>query len=282
MALITELHRADLPGAAPGQSPAPTPTTTPPAASSPRRLTVPAQSGLTGTSSPLTQPGPATHSGPVAQPGPMTQAVPTTQPGLTPPRQLDLLELQEQIAQDAEAAEERDAAAGGAGTLHRQEPSAGLSVGWYFPAERRCAHHARRWFGDLLRATWPDRDAADACELAFGEVVANAVGHGGGGAVRVEVRLDERACRFEITDGVREIGFGAPGPAQQDADAAAPTRCPEADAPGAITPRRAGCLAESGRGLEMLGLLCDHWSVRAAAHGYGKTVSVVAGSVCAH
>ena len=32
----------------------------------------------------------------------------------------------------------------------------------------------------------------------------------------------------------------------------------------------------------MLGLLCDHWSVRAAAHGRGKTVSVVAGSVAAH
>jgi hypothetical protein len=278
MALITELDRAGLPGAAADDRPAPAPTT-PPAASPPRRLTVPAQPGLTP------QPG-------LASP-----------PGPTPPRQLDLLELQEQIAQDAEAAESQDAAANGAAALQRQEPYAGLSFGWYFPAERRCAHYARRWFGDLLRATWPDQDAVDSCELAFGEVVANAVVHGGGGAVRVEVRLDERACYFEITDGEREVGFGAPGSAEQAADAAeqscaagaaveavgaaagspaGSSTSAESDTPDPIAPRRAGSLDESGRGLEMLGLLCDRWNVRAAAHGHGKTVSVEAGSVSAH
>lgn len=266
MALITELHRADdLPGAAVDDHPAPDPTTRPVGPKS-RRITLPALPGLA-------------------------------------PRQLDLLDLQDQITQDTAAAETLDSPTGAAAALRRQlaeqEPYAGLSFGWYFPAQRRCAHYARRWFGDLLRATWPDQDAVDACELAFGEVVANAVVHGAGGAVRVEVRLDERACCFEITDGEREMAFGAAGGAEQEADAAVRPRAAAsgsggpagpADAPAyskpdsscTVMPRRAGCLDESGRGLEMLGLLCDRWSVRAAAHGRGKTVSVVASSVSPH
>jgi hypothetical protein len=252
MALITEMHRADLPGSAVDGRPAPAPTT-PPAGPQPKRITLPAMPGLT-------------------------------------PLQLDLLDLQEQAAQDTEAAETREAEAGSADAAGRPDPCAGLLFGWHFPAQRRCAHYARRWFGDLLRATWPDQDAVESCELAFGEVVANAVVHGAGGAVRVEVRIDERACCFEITDGEPETAFGAQGEAQQEAGPAerpgaagsGPAGPPAGAKPKGkctVTPRRAGFLDESGRGLEMLGLLCERWSVRAAAHGRGKTVSVVASSV---
>jgi PAS domain S-box-containing protein len=118
--------------------------------------------------------------------------------------------------------------------------------GWHFASsDERTAVLVRHEIGALLAAWTGDESRRNAGELAFGEAFSNVVRHAPGPA---EVRLSALPHGIELS--VADCGGGFTG-----------------------SPHPAEALAESGRGLQLLGAVADDVSIGANARG-GATVRV--------
>jgi anti-sigma regulatory factor (Ser/Thr protein kinase) len=112
---------------------------------------------------------------------------------------------------------------------------------WRLPATARSVPDARRLVRETL-AGWGLRDVLDTAMLLTSEVVTNAVLHARTEFDLLVDQLDGDRVRIEVTDG----------------------------SPMPPTMRRHSATASTGRGLQLLDMLADRWSVEPA--GGGKTV----------
>ncbi|MET8942866.1 ATP-binding protein [Streptomyces sp. NPDC004542] len=132
-----------------------------------------------------------------------------------------------------------------------------MSIWWSLHLRREAASVplARRLLLGAMETAGVDPDISYDLSVALSEACANAVEHGGGGALggsceayRVTAYLDGEKCRIEVTD-------SGPGPAR-----GVDTRLPCVD-------------AEHGRGLCLIRELADHVHIGAEPGRAGTVVS---------
>ncbi|MWK38981.1 SpoIIE family protein phosphatase [Actinomadura sp. J1-007] len=140
--------------------------------------------------------------------------------------------------------------------LHRIP--AGDHASWELPGDPAAVRRARGLIRDRL-AGWGLEEMVDSTVLLASELVTNAIRHAGGRITLRLVREGGLVCEvFDSSDGrprVRQHGAALEGAAGADG----------ADPDGAD--RGAAGMAETGRGLHVVGRLSERWGVRRTAGG---------------